>query len=69
MSGWAYSRSCLSRQNAWEGNTVPDYTAIMYEDHDDMVAGLLKKEVCFHQLTHNIGTCKPNHTYSNIKSF
>jgi hypothetical protein len=45
VSGWAYSRSCLSRQNAWEGNTVPDYTAIMYEDHDDMVAGLLKKEV------------------------
>jgi ABC-type amino acid transport substrate-binding protein len=45
VSGWAFSRNCLARQNAWKGNSVPEYTAVMYEDHDDLVNGLLKKEV------------------------
>ena len=45
VAGWAFSRGCLSRQSAWNGNTVPDYSAIIYEDHDDLVKGLLNKEV------------------------
>lgn len=45
VSGWAMSRSCLSRQDSWDGNTEPDYNATIYETHDDMVAGLKNKDV------------------------
>lgn len=45
VAGWAMNRACLSRQDAFDGNTEPDYTSVMYETHADMVQGLLKKEV------------------------